>query len=456
MSATSRGTRGTRGLHLNAFLQFVGHHEAAWRVGRAGPHAGWDVAHYRHLARVAERGRMDAVFFGDSPAAYGSDHSELAHRPLARLDPTVLLSDLGASTSNIGLIATASTTYTEPYELARRLASLDHVTGGRSGWNIVTTSSAHAARNFGLDGHPDHATRYERAAEFLEVALALWGSWPVDAVLADRVRGRFADADRIRAIDHVGARFRVAGPLNVPRPPQGHPVLVQAGSSADGIAFAGRYAEAVFTARLNAEGAKAFADRLRAEVAAAGRDPRGVLILPGLVPVLGGTEAEARAAKRRLDEAVVPGSILPAVSRLLGIPLTEADLDRTLLPGDLPDGAGERGSRSALVQELLGGARFTVGELVVRYAAGRAHLEVTGTPEQVADVIEDWYLRGAADGFNIMPPVFPEGLEDFVDHVIPILRRRGLFRTDYEGTTLRDHYGLPVPEPHDTRRKAPR
>lgn len=436
-----------RGLHLNAFLQFVGHHEAAWRVGRAGPHAGWDVDHHRHLAQVAERGRLDAIFFGDSPAAYASHHSDLAHRPLGRLDPTILLPALGAATSNIGLIATASTTYTEPYELARRLASLDHVTKGRAGWNIVTTSSANAARNFGLPEHPDYATRYGRAEEFLEVVLALWDSWPAEAVLADRASGRFADAGLIRTIDHRGTHFDVAGPLNVPRPPQGHPVLVQAGSSDTGIAFAGRYAEAIFTAQIDEEHARAFAVRLRRSVAAAGRDPQRVLILPGLMPILGGTEAEALAYRRRLGEAVVPGSILPAISKLTGFDLTEADLDRTLTEADFPPG-GQRSSRSDLVAELVAGGDLTVRDLIVRYAAGRGHLTVTGTPEQVAGIIERWWRSGAADGFNIMPPAFPEGLEAFVDQVVPILQRRGIFRTDYEGSTLRDHYGLPVPPAH--------
>lgn len=434
----------SRTLHLNAFLQFVGHHEAAWRVGVAAPHAGWDVDHFVHLAQVAEKGRLDAVFFGDSPAAYSSDHSELGYRPLGRLDPTILLSAIGAATSHIGLIATASTTYTEPYELARRLASLDHVTHGRLGWNIVTTASAQAAKNFGVAAHPDYPSRYERATEFLDVAIALWDSWPTEAVLADRVTGVFADESRIRPINHSGKFFTVAGPLNVPRSPQGRPVLVQAGSSEHGINFAAKYAEAVFTAQLDIVSAAKFANRLRSAAAEAGRDGDSILVLPGIVPIVGSTEAEAQRHRQTLSDAVVPASLLPAVSRLLGVDLDESHLDRTVDRKLVPE-FQQSSSRAALVDSLISSRPLTVRELISRYAVGRAHLEVVGTPEQVADLIEDWFRSGAADGFNIMAPVLPEGLETFVEQVVPLLQQRGLFRREYSGQKLRDHYALETP-----------
>lgn len=429
-------------LHLNAFLMTVGHHESAWRFPESSLTAAWDVAHYQHLARVAERGKFDSVFFADGPALQG----DVRYRPVGRLEPTTLLAALATATEHIGLIATASTTYDEPYNLARRFATIDHISGGRAGWNIVTTAGKDAAQNFGLDDVPAHRQRYERAAEFVDVCLRLWDSWEDGFLLGDKVSGHYADGDRIHTIDHHGQFFRVRGPLNVPRTPQGHPLLVQAGSSSDGREFAARYAEAVFTAQQTLAEAQAFYADLKDRVAAAGRDPSLVKILPGIVPVLGSTEAEAAEREHELERLQVAEYGLRQLANLTGIELTEADLDKPLPDGgtDATEVQGAQ-SRFALVTDLARRERLTVRQLLGRLGGGRGHRTVTGTPVQIADTIEEWYTSGAADGFNVMPPLLPSGLEEFVDHVVPILRRRGLFRTEYTGTTLRDHYGLPRP-----------
>ncbi|MGW8353396.1 LLM class flavin-dependent oxidoreductase [Streptomyces wedmorensis] len=429
-------------LHLNAFLMGVGHHEAAWRLPESDPYAGWDVAHYQNLARIAERGKLDSLFLADSPG----QHGDPARRPAGQLEPTVLLTALAGATEHIGLIATASTSYNEPYNLARRFASLDHVSGGRAGWNIVTTAGADAARNFGLDDTPPHKERYARAGEFLEVSTRLWDSWADDAIVADKSAGVHADAAKVRKIDHAGRFFRVDGPLNVPRSPQGHPLLVQAGSSQNGKAFAARWAEAVFTAQQTLQEAQAFYADLKQRAAAHGRDPHGIKILPGIVPVIGDTEAEAADLDRELDRLISPEFARRQLARLLKLDPDALDLDGRL-PDDLPSEDEIEGAKSryTLIVDLARREKLTVRQLIGRLGGGRGHRTFTGTPVQVADAIEEWFDNGAADGFNIMPPVLPSGLEVFVDKVVPILQERGRFRTDYTGTTLREHYGLPRP-----------
>ncbi len=431
-----------RQLHLNAFLMSSGHHEAAWRLPESDPLADDDVGHWVALARLAERGRMDSLFLADGPALWhGADY-----RPGGQLEPTVLLSVLAAATEHVGLIATASTTYNEPYNLARRFASLDHVSGGRAGWNIVTTADRSAAQNFGLEDRPDHAERYVRASEFLEVSMKLWDSWDDDAIIAEKATGRFTRPGSVRAIEHEGRFYRVRGPLNVRRPPQGHPLLVQAGSSSDGKDFAARFAEAVFTAQQTLADAQAFYADLKARVASAGRDPGLVKILPGIVPVLGGTEAEAQARAQELEEAIVPEYGLRQLADTLEVPVELLELDREL-PADIPHGEALQGarSRSELIVALARRERLTVRQLLGRLGGGRGHWTFVGTPEQVADVMQTWFEQGGADGFNVMAPLLPSGLEAFVDHVVPLLQARGLHRTEYTGHTLREHYGLPRP-----------
>lgn len=431
-----------RHLHLNAFLMEVGHHEAAWRLPESNPAADFDLDHWIRLARLAEEAKFDSLFLADGPALTGSGE----FRSPGQLEPLTLLTALAAATSRIGLIATVSTTYNSPYNLARRLASVDHVSGGRAGWNIVTSASAEEAANFGLSERPDHAARYERADEFLEVVLKLWDSWEDEAILADKASGRWADPARIHAIQHRGEHFSVAGALNVPRPPQGYPLLVQAGSSPAGRRFAARYAEAIFTAHQTFDSAADFYGDIKSRARGAGRDPDGVLVLPGIVPIIGSTEAEARALADELDALRVPEYGLVQLAVVLEVEPDELALDEPL-PRHVLERTAREGfqSRAALVIELATREGLTVRELLSRLGGGRGHNVVAGTPDQIADVIVSWFTGGAADGFNVMGPALPSGLEAFIEHVLPILRGKGLFREEYDGTTLRDHYGLARP-----------
>ncbi|MEU9441437.1 LLM class flavin-dependent oxidoreductase [Streptomyces sp. NPDC048304] len=433
----------TRRLHLNAFLMNTGHHEASWRLPESDPYAHVDLAHYVNLARIAERGTFDSLFLADGPQLWNN----LAQRPAGALEPLTLLTALATATEHIGLIATASTSYNSPYNLARKFASLDIISGGRAGWNIVTTAGAEAARNFGLDAEPAHAERYARAAEFLDLALKLWDSWEDDAIVADKAAGVWGDDSKIHPPRHKGQYFSVAGALNVPRTPQGYPLLVQAGSSEDGKRFAARYAEAVFTAQQTIEDAQAFYTDLKSRTEQTGRDPGHIKVLPGIVPVLGSTEAEARAAEQLLEDHIVYDHGVGRLESLLHLEPGTLELD-ALLPADLPPESAIEGAKSryTLVVELARRERLTVRQLIGRLGGGRGHLTFAGTPEQVADQIETWFRQGAADGFNIMPAVLPSGLEAFVEHVVPILRARGLLRTEYgPRQTLRERYGLPRP-----------
>ncbi|MDP9695920.1 UNVERIFIED_ORG: FMN-dependent oxidoreductase (nitrilotriacetate monooxygenase family) [Arthrobacter globiformis] len=439
---TTAKAGGARQLHLNAFLMSTGHHEASWRLPESDSFAGTQVAHFQQLARTAERGTFDSIFFADSPVLHG----DVRQRPYGTLEPTVLLSAIAAVTKRIGLIGTASTTYNDPYNLARRFASLDHISGGRAGWNVVTTAGEAAARNFSLEDQPAHWRRYERAAEFLDAARKLWDSWEDDAAVGDKAAGVWGDGSRVHAVNHTGRYFRIQGPLDVPRSPQGHPVIVQAGSSEDGKDFAARYAEAVFTAQQTLAEAQRFYADLKRKTAAVGRNPEHIKILPGIVPVIGSTEHEARRLEKQLDELIHPEHARKQLAGVLRVSPESLPLDAQL-PENLPSEDAIEGAKSryTLIVELARRERLTVRQLIGRLGGGRGHRTFSGTPEQVADAIQEWFEKGAADGFNIMPPVLPSGLDAFVDHVIPILRSRGLFRQQYTGRTLREHYGLPRP-----------
>ncbi|MDX6204758.1 MAG: hypothetical protein QOE76_1426 [Frankiales bacterium] len=426
-------------LHLNAFIMGNGHHEAAWRHPRTDPRKALTLQHYVEIARTAERGKLDSLFLADGVALFGNVKYN-AHSPF---EPLTLLSALAAVTSRVGLISTASTTYNEPYHLARKFASLDHLSGGRAGWNIVTSAGQDEARNFNLDKRPDHELRYERATEFVELVQNLWDSWEDEALLVDRAAGVFADTDRIHTVDHVGKHFQVRGPLNTSRPVQGHPLIVQAGSSETGKEYAARFAEAVFTAQQTFEDGKAFYDDVKARVGHHGRSPDQIKILPGISPVIGRTEQEARQREAELNALITPEYGVRQLSNIL-----DHDLSGYPLDGPLPDvGAHTEGqqSRFELVVSLARKENLTIRQLIERLAGGRGHRVFAGTPTQIADQLEHWFTEGAADGFNIMPPTLPDGLTDFVDLVVPELQRRGLFRTDYTGSTLRDHYGLARP-----------
>ena len=428
----------SRQLHLNAFLMGVGHHEAAWRHPRTDARNLTDVKHFQWLAQLAERGRLDSVFFADGLAV----GARIKHNTQAIFEPITLLTAMAVVTEHVGLIATASTGYLNPYTLARSFASLDHISNGRAGWNIVTSAGADEAANFGLDGIPDHAGRYRRATEFVDVATALWDSWEDDALVLDATTGIFAAPDKVHSINHSGEHFKVAGPLNSPRSVQGRPLLVQAGSSEAGKDFAARYAEAIFTAQRSVEEGVAFYRDVKARAAKFGRSPDEVKILPGIVPYLAPTEEEARELEQQFTDLISPEYSLRQLSQMLGVDLTSHALDAPL--PSLPPIEQIQGNKSRyqLVKDLAGREALTVRELIAKLGGGRGHRTFAGTPEQVADNLEEWFEAGAADGFNVMPPYLPGGLVDFVDQVVPILQKRGLFRTEYTATTLRGHYGL--------------
>ncbi|MFQ6227524.1 LLM class flavin-dependent oxidoreductase [Nocardia sp. NPDC002869] len=433
-----------RRLSLNAFIYPAGHHEAAWRHPASRPDRIYDVRYYQEIARTAEAATFDAVFFADGPAL----RTNVAYNAAPGLEPITLLTAIAAATTHLGLIATASTTYYEPYNLARLFSSLDHISGGRAGWNIVTTGTDLAAANFGLARHPDHTERYARAREFVDAVTALWDSWEDDAILLDRAGGRYADPDKIHPIDFAGEHLRVRGPFNSARTPQGYPVLVQAGASNDGRAFAGRYAEAIFTAHQRLSDAQAFYRDIKQRAADFGRASDQVKILPGISPFIAGTESAAKQLEREFNELTVPEYGITQLESLANESLRHLELDEPLpveLFADAGDVTDNSASRRQVVAGIVERERPTLRGLLHRLAGARGHRVFAGTPEQVADTIEEWFRSGAADGFNVMPPYYPGGLEVFTETVVPILRQRGLFRTEYTGTTLRDHFGLSKP-----------
>jgi FMN-dependent oxidoreductase (nitrilotriacetate monooxygenase family) len=430
----------------------LGGHGAAWRLNEVPSKSLLDVDYFANIARISERGTLDAIFLADGPALGG----EVGKSPAGRLEPTVLLTAVALATKYIGVIATASTTYNDPYNLARRLASIDHISGGRAAWNVVTTAGDIAAQNFGLTGAPLHEDRYGRAAEFLDIAIKLWDSWEDDAIIDDWQNGVFAHANKVHTIDHVGKHFSVRGPLNVPRSPQGRPVLVQAGSSEGGKSVGSRYADAIFTTQTTLPDGQAFYSEMKNRARAWGRNPDLLKIMPGLSTVIGSTEEEAHRRCDELDAFQGEQGLVGQIAARIGIAASELDLDSQLPWDRIRDvreiGQGvksaELGGRShgffdAQIN-LAKRENLTVRQLSKRIRSG--HRLVVGTPEQIADTLEEWFLSGAADGFNIMPDMFPSGAEIFVDEVVPLLRRRGIFRTEYTGTTLRHHLGLERPD----------
>ncbi|WP_158930488.1 LLM class flavin-dependent oxidoreductase [Acidisphaera sp. S103] len=428
-----------RELHLNINILNAGFHAAAWRTPSSDPAAFVNVRHYVEVAKIAERGTFDAVFLADTPSF--ADRPD--YRPYQALEPTIVLATIAAATDRIGLIGTASSTYNDPYNLARRFATLDLASGGRTGWNVVTTADPGASRNFGFDNVTAHRDRYERAAEFCHVVKALWDSWQDDALVGDKATGQFVDVARVHPIQHAGHHFKVRGPLNVPRSPQGQPVLIQAGGSEDGRNLAALHAEAIFSvAQTEADGLE-FARNIRTRAERFGRTGP-IVFLPGLATTIGSTEAEVKQREQALWD------LLPteySIGRIAG--LLQIDPDRLELDRPLPDNVSipEHGMQTfaAATLRVAQQDRLTLRQLLRKLGGGTGHRLLTGTPEQIADDIERWFLCGAADGFNLMPDVLPEGLETFVDHVVPILRRKGIFRHRYTGHTLRDHFGLVRP-----------
>ncbi len=434
-----------RQIRLGAFIMATGHHVAAWRHPAAQADAGHNIDHYRDLAQTAERGKFDMVFVADSPAGWdaGADpevRSRVSHS--AHFEPVTLWSALSQATTNIGFVATASTTYEDPYLLARKFASLDHISKGRAAWNVVTTA-ADVSKNFSIAGHPAHANRYERAEEVVDLVLDLWDSYEDDAIVADKDSGIFLDPDKVHLTNHQGKYFSVSGPLNVARSPQGRPVLVQAGASEAGRDLAARTAEVIFTANQTLADAQAFYGDVKGRLPRFGRRAEELLIMPGIFPVLGGTEAEAQANYEFIQSLVHPAIAWAILKQYyVGVDLSGYSLDDRAPP--LPSDTELNKSRLKLVSDLAN-TGLTLRQLYLSLATARGHRTVVGTPEQIADAIELWFSNGAADGFNIMPPILPTALTDFVDEVVPILQKRGLFRTDYAGPTLRENLGLERP-----------
>ncbi|MFC6792200.1 LLM class flavin-dependent oxidoreductase [Methylobacterium komagatae] len=429
-----------RQLHLNVNLLHSGVYPSAWRLPESRPDAFIDIDHFVRVARIAERGKLDAIFLADTPAI----NDRIDYRPFNALEPTVVLAAVAAATSHVGLVATASTTYNEPYNLARRFASLDLVSRGRAGWNVVTTADAAAGRNFGFAGASEHGARYARAREFTDLVHALWDSWEDDAFVGDKSSGRFVDTAKVHAIDHRGAHYTVAGPLTVPRSPQGRPVTFQAGGSEDGRELAAATADAVFSLAQTIEDGAAYARDLRTRAVRYGRPPDALVILPGLATVIGSTEAEAQRRQDELWDLVPVEYSLARLAGTLRIDPARLDLDKPL-PDPLPLPPDANHTMFLGTVALARRDKLTVRRLLRALGGGVGHRIVVGTPEAIADDIEAWFRAGAADGFNLMPDVLPDGLETFVDAVVPILQRRGLFRQDYAGATLRDHLGLARP-----------
>lgn len=429
-------------LKLGLFIQSTGHHAAAWRHPETATVQSHNVKYYQKLAQTAEKGAFDLIFLADDLAVPLPFKSALTDR-YGKLEPLTLLSNLAAVTEHIGLAATLSTTFNEPYHAARKFASLDHISDGRAAWNVVTSALHDEARNFGQEAILEHELRYERADEFLQVASGLWDSWEEDAVVADKDSGLYFQEDKVHPLDHKGKFFSVKGPLNVARPVQGRPVIIQAGSSGDGQQFAAKHAEVVFTVQNDLEKAKAFYKGVKELAQTHGRTSDEVKIFPGLFPIIADTPEEAQERYQLLQSLV---------DRRIGTALLGGVFDNIDLSGygddepfpELADAQGTR-SRFQLVTETARREGLTVREVYLRFASARGHSTVIGTPEQIADHMEKWLNEEAADGFNIMPPYMPGGLEGFVDKVIPVLQKRGLFRTHYEGRTLRDNLGLRRP-----------
>jgi FMN-dependent oxidoreductase (nitrilotriacetate monooxygenase family) len=432
-------------IKLFVFLHYTGGHPAGWRYPGAGVGRLHDFSFFREIAEAAEAAKLDALFLGDAQG-----HQQIAGRDAfsvsdtaGRLEPMTLLAALAVVTRRIGLMATVSTTYNEPYAIARRLGSIDHISGGRAGWNVVTSTTISEALNFGLDAMVDHDLRYERAEECVDVVKALWDSWGDDAFLCDPESGRYSDPDRVRALNHVGRFFKVKGPLNMARPPQGHPVIVQAGASGPGQRLCARTADLAFTAQPTLAGAQAFYAGIKDQARAFGRDPSHILVVPAMQLLVRGTEAEALEAEREL-QALIPHQL--AIGRLQmllgGFDLAGFDLDGAL--PDIPRASGNQSVQAKIIA-MARNENLTIRALAQRVSVSRTAWSMAGTPEQIADMLQLWFEEKAADGFSLTPPYLPGGLTDFTEQVVPILRKRGLFRAEYEGETLRENLGLPRP-----------
>lgn len=445
----------TRMLRLGGFFSVPGNHLAGWRHPDAQPTYDMDFKGYAHITQVAEAAKFDCIFFQDTVGVSGSRQlarGERARSKLSRtvkLEPTATLAALAMVTERIGLVATATTTYNEPYNIARRFMSIDHISDGRAGWNLVTSQIEDESENFGFDQHMAHAERYERAEEFYEVVTGLWDSWEDGGLPRNKETGIYMDRDKVHFLDHVGKHFKVKGPLNITRSRQGWPVIAQAGSSEAGRELAARTADVVFTAQTKIDEAKAFYADIKKRAAKYGRSPEDIKIMPGLTPVLGKTMEDAKANYEYLQ------SLMPDDVALLSLTHISGGLDLTKFPldGPLPElpPSNAAKARQALVVKTARDNNMTLRQIARHTAAGTGHRVIVGTAEYMADEMEKWFKEGAADGFNVVCNHYPKPFEDFCSQVVPLLQRRGVFRTDYEGTTLRENLGLKIPENRYTR-----
>ncbi|MET0790824.1 MAG: LLM class flavin-dependent oxidoreductase [Polyangiaceae bacterium] len=431
-----------RQLKLGAFMRPSSIHTGAWRYPGAYPDANFNLAHLKHFAQRLEAARFDAFFMADHLAVLNMPVQALRRsHTVTSFEPFTLLSALSSITERIGLVATASTTFDQPFHVARRFASLDHLSGGRAGWNIVTTSNPDAALNFGLEEHMEHDERYRRAREFYDVVTGLWDSFADDAFVRDVESGTYFDPERLRVLGHRGKYYSVRGPLNIARPVQGWPVIVQAGASEAGRQLAAETAEVIFAAQSTLEAGQRFYADMQARLEKLGRAPDSLKILPGAFVVVGDSVAEAREKRAQLDSLVHFESSIASLSIALGHDASSFDPDAPLPPIP-PSNASHSGRERAI--ELAEREHLTVRQLAQRLG-GYSGLAFVGTPQSIADEMQDWLERRGSDGFNILFPYLPGGLDAFVDRVVPELQRRGIFRREYEGQTLRENLGLKRP-----------
>ncbi|KAH8656880.1 luciferase-like domain-containing protein [Ilyonectria robusta] len=434
----------SKSLHLTAFMRPVSLHTGAWRYPGSYPDANFNLAHLKSFIKTLEDAKFDAFFMADHLAVLNMPTEALKRsHTVTSFEPFTLLSALSVVTEKIGLAATASTTYDEPYHIARRFASLDHISNGRAAWNIVTTGNPESAKNFGLDEHLEHSERYKRAREFYDVVTGLWDSFADDAFIRDRESGVFFDPQKLHVLDHKGDALKVRGPLNIARPVQGWPVIVQAGQSEPGKQLAAETAEAVFCSPKDLQAAKALYADIKGRAIVAGRDPNHLKILPAALIVIGDTVEDAQAKRLKLDSLVHYDSAIASLSVVLGTDASTFDPDGPL-PADIPETNASKTGRAGVLK-LAEEEGLTVRQLAQRYG-GYAGLAFVGTPGSVADAMGTWLAEEAADGFTVVFPFLPQGLDDVALRLVPELQRRGIFRRDYEGTTLREHLGLPRPK----------
>ncbi|MBV9828741.1 MAG: LLM class flavin-dependent oxidoreductase [Alphaproteobacteria bacterium] len=435
-------------LKLGAFFHPTGNHVAAWLQPEAQIDAGTNFRHYAEIAQIAEHGKFDLMFVADAVATRDGKLSALSRWPqyMAYFDPLTLLPAIAAVTSHIGVVATATTSYNEPYHIARKFASLDHISNGRAGWNVVTSSNISEAFNFGREQHYEHEERYDRAVEFVEIVQGLWDSWDDDAFVRDRASGRYFDPAKLHHLNHKGEHFSVRGPLNVARSPQGHPVLFQAGSSETGREVAARFAEGVFTPQHSLAGAQEFYRDLKGRMARYGRPPEALKIMPGLNAIVGRTKQEALEKYERLQQSIHPDVGIELLTNAVGgFDLSEYDLDGPL--PDIPDHYGTLAGKTSMNNVLRWAheEKLTIRQLYQRFAGARGQRTLIGSAVEIADDMEEWFRDYGVDGFLVHPATLPGGLSDFVELVVPELQNRALFREDYEGPTLRDNLGLERP-----------